>query len=66
MDTTLNGGDIALCFECLGWSKKSLSEQPIDPDMPDDLRKDQLAMRDEKLARIEALMAKLRSIRDES
>jgi hypothetical protein len=65
MDKTLNAGDIELLLECLGWSTQKLRDHPLDPE-PEDLYKAELAIRKEKLARIEALMTKLRSIRDGS
>ncbi|HKB68416.1 MAG TPA: hypothetical protein VKC61_21325 [Pyrinomonadaceae bacterium] len=64
MYRTLNRGDIEELLKSLAYSKKNISEQKIDPDAPKDLRDDQRAMRDEHLARIEKLAAKLRFLRD--
>ena len=62
----LNRGDIELLLQCLDYSKQAITGQRIDPDMPTELREAQQAVQKENLARIEALINKLRFIRDTS
>ena len=66
MYKSLSRGDIELLLRCLDYSKQNISGQPIDPDMPKELRDDQRAMQKENLSRIEALINKLRFMRDTS
>jgi len=66
MYKTLSRGDLDLLLRCLDYSKQNISDQPIDPDMPEKLRDDQRAMQKENLARIETLINKLRFMRDTS
>ncbi len=60
----LNRGDIEYLLQCLTYSKRNISEQRIDPAAPKEIRDAQRMMRDEHLARIEGLEAKLRLMRD--
>lgn len=66
MYESLSRGDIELILRCLDYSKKNISEQPINPDEPKELREAALAWRKGELGRIEELIAKLRFMRDRS
>ena len=61
---SLSRGDIELILRCLDYSKQNILDQPIDPDEPKELRDAARAWRNEELARIEALINKLRFMRD--
>ncbi|MDX6383024.1 MAG: hypothetical protein QOK48_597 [Blastocatellia bacterium] len=63
---SLNRGDIELILRCLDYSKKNILDQRIDADEPKELRDAARAWREEELARIEALINKLRLMRDQT